>query len=271
MSGLILCNHEKVKHPFYIEELGIQIFSGEELCYIIYHHFFVFHDGLVNEKLLEFIRDELGYQDLAGRLFQKLKDVKKVDEILLDILKEITYFSILEMNQFKDYLGKLKKMHPAQLLLEKANYYLRRKRYGISIRYYEDILEYYEKELPEAKLLGSIWSQLASVYANLFEFQKAARAYEKAFKYVKGKDILKKLYFLAYLNEDLQISDVIENQITLEERVKWKEEIDDIRMEALTGDKIRELNQLFQKDSIRRKEGAGSLLYSLKEEYRSMC
>ena len=36
--SLLLCRRERVKHPFYIEVLGIHIYSSQELCYVIYHH-----------------------------------------------------------------------------------------------------------------------------------------------------------------------------------------------------------------------------------------
>ena len=34
--SLILCRQEPVKHPYYIDVLGIHIHSSQELCYIVY-------------------------------------------------------------------------------------------------------------------------------------------------------------------------------------------------------------------------------------------
>ena len=36
--SLILCRQEPVKHPYYIDVLGIHIHSSQELCYIVYNH-----------------------------------------------------------------------------------------------------------------------------------------------------------------------------------------------------------------------------------------
>ena len=36
--SLILCRQEPVRHPFYIERLGIHIASSQELCYVIYQN-----------------------------------------------------------------------------------------------------------------------------------------------------------------------------------------------------------------------------------------
>ena len=36
--SLILCRQEPVRHPFYIERLGVHIASSQELCYVIYQN-----------------------------------------------------------------------------------------------------------------------------------------------------------------------------------------------------------------------------------------
>ena len=38
MGSLILCRSAVAKHPYYVPELGIRIYSGEELSYFIYHN-----------------------------------------------------------------------------------------------------------------------------------------------------------------------------------------------------------------------------------------
>ena len=36
--SLLLCRQEQVEHPYFIEELGIHLYSSQELCYVIYNH-----------------------------------------------------------------------------------------------------------------------------------------------------------------------------------------------------------------------------------------
>ena len=49
--SLLLCRREKVKHPFYIEVLGIHIYSSQELCYVIYHHPLLVMNDFVDASL----------------------------------------------------------------------------------------------------------------------------------------------------------------------------------------------------------------------------
>ena len=58
--SLILCRQEPVRHPFYIERLGVHIASSQELCYVIYQNPLLVLDGFVDDRLIEFIRSELG-------------------------------------------------------------------------------------------------------------------------------------------------------------------------------------------------------------------
>ncbi len=36
--SLLLCRLEPVKHPFVVAELGVRLFSSQELCYVIYEN-----------------------------------------------------------------------------------------------------------------------------------------------------------------------------------------------------------------------------------------
>ena len=57
--SLLLCRREPVKHPFYIEVLGIHIYSSQELCYVICNHPLLVMDGFVGKALYSFVKNEL--------------------------------------------------------------------------------------------------------------------------------------------------------------------------------------------------------------------
>ena len=66
--SLLLCRRERVKHPFYIEVLGIHIYSSQELCYVIYHHPLLVMNDFADASLFSFIKNELGLGFLAVRM-----------------------------------------------------------------------------------------------------------------------------------------------------------------------------------------------------------
>ena len=85
--SLILCRQEPVRHPFYIERLGIHIASSQELCYVIYQNPLLVLDGFVDDRLIEFIRSELGLSFLAGKLEAWQRSGESQDELPIVILQ----------------------------------------------------------------------------------------------------------------------------------------------------------------------------------------
>ena len=66
--SLILCRQEPVEHPYYIDILGLHIYSSQELCYVIFHHPVLVMEDFLDRRLFEFIRRDLDMEYLAGRM-----------------------------------------------------------------------------------------------------------------------------------------------------------------------------------------------------------
>ena len=66
MSGYILCQTKKAERPYYIENISMNIYSIEELCYYLYHNLYLADHTIFNEELCSWIRDELELPHLAA-------------------------------------------------------------------------------------------------------------------------------------------------------------------------------------------------------------
>ena len=66
--SLILCRQEPVTSPYFVEELGVHLYSSQELNYVIYHHPLLVMEDFVNERLAAFLRTELRLPFLAERI-----------------------------------------------------------------------------------------------------------------------------------------------------------------------------------------------------------
>ena len=78
---------------FYIERLGVHIASSQELCYVIYQNPLLVLDGFVDDRLIEFIRSELGLSFLAGKLEAWQRSGESQDELPIVILQECCYYN----------------------------------------------------------------------------------------------------------------------------------------------------------------------------------
>ena len=69
--GLISCENLRTKNPFHIEVLSLNIYSFEELCYIIYENPILVTEGIVSDELVDFIENELSLGTLAESIKRK--------------------------------------------------------------------------------------------------------------------------------------------------------------------------------------------------------
>ena len=116
--SLLLCRLEPVKHPFVVAELGVRLFSSQELCYVIYENPLLVMEDFVDERLIQFIREDLDMDFLAGKLENWKKSGEDPDNMLLLILAECSYYTSGEVNRYRQTLIQLRKN--IRLSLEKS-------------------------------------------------------------------------------------------------------------------------------------------------------
>ena len=131
--SVILCRQKRAGNPYYIEGLGIHIYSAQELCYAVYHHPLLFMDGFVDGNLLEFVREELGMGFAAARLEQRQKSGDRSEELLFQLMQECDYYTTMELNKLRQTFAALKKLPPLEYAKEKADYLAEYKQYGKAI------------------------------------------------------------------------------------------------------------------------------------------
>ena len=268
--SLILCRKEPVTRPYWIEPLGIHIYSSQELCYVIYNHALLVMDDFINEGLITFIREQLDMPFLAAKLEKWQAAGESSDDMLLIILQECFYYQTTEINKFRSQLLLYRKMHPAQLKKERADCLFGLCQYGRAISIYEKILQMPKDGTVDELFLGKVWNNLGSSYARMFQLNQAWKALEIAYSYTKDQSVLKRLYHLTKLDQDLVLVERYQTLITPELQEKWDKELEEAALRAKGSRRLEELEHLFEKDPIKRTEGARKLVYQWRQEYRSM-
>lgn len=268
--SLLLCRPEPVKHPYYIEILGIHIYSSQELCYVIYNHPLLVMEDFVDESLLTFIRDELDMAYLADKLQVLLGGGRDKDDLLFLILSECDYYTEQQQNKFRQTVAGLRKLHPAQYAKARADDLFGKKQYGKAALRYERLLEYPKDKVVDDGFLAGIYHNLGAAYAQMFQFDRAFKALDKAYNMNKGIDTLKQIYFLTVLEPDLPVGERYHALFTRELAGAWDQEMETARQNALVNEDVVRLWELFKKDPVKRAEGASKLIKQWKQEYRVM-
>lgn len=269
--SLILCRQEKVEHPYYIENLGIHIYSSQELCYVIVHHPLLVLDGFVDAHLIEFIRNELDMGFTALKMERWNNSGEDKDELLFMFLQECDYYHTAELNKFRQKITGLRKLPSVEYSKKRGDYLFHYKQFGKAISEYEKLLEGEAAKQRGAAFLGSVWNNLGAAYARIFHFPKAYEALDQAYSLLKDETILKKIYHVMLLDPKLVIKESYHGILTDERKSQWDQDFEDARERAQASDEIRELDGLFHKDSMKRMEGAGRLIHKWKQDYRNMA
>ena len=107
MSGYVLCQIKKAKNPYYIESISTNIYSIEERCNYLKQNIYLIDNTIINEKLCDWIRDELGLTKLYRKLYQQLEKDESIGNFILPIFKEIGYLSHQEFQQIQEEISKI--------------------------------------------------------------------------------------------------------------------------------------------------------------------
>ncbi|ADL04926.1 hypothetical protein [Lacrimispora saccharolytica] len=268
--SLILCRQEPVKHPFYFEGLGVRLFSSQELCYAIYNNPLLVMDQFVDQNLIRFIREDLDMAFLAARLEKWQQSGEEPDELLAMILHECDYYTASEVSRFQQGLAAYRRMPAPEFLKAKADYLFSRKQYGKAVAEYGRILDLPKGDRMDDAFQSKIYNNLGAAYARLFMTDKACQAYQKSFDLVKNGDVLKRICHLAQWNPGLVLNERFQALLTDELKEECQREKESAQALAAQADSLQELEQLFQKDPIKRFQGAGELIRKWKQEYRNI-
>ncbi len=269
--SVILCRKEQVSHPFFIENLGIHVYTSQELCYAIYNHPLLALDGFMDRNLVDFIREELDMGYTALKLERWMKSGENQDELLFLFLQECNYYTTTEISRLRQKVAALRKMPPLEYAKSKADYLFGFKQYGRAIAGYEKILESFLAQKADDAFLGKVWNNLGACYARIFQFDKALQAYDKAYGKLKDVAVLERIYHLSLLSPELGMKERYQSIVTEELKAAWDEDFAKAGEAAKQSEELKKLDEMFQKDPIRRMEGARQMLEAWKQEYRGMA
>lgn len=268
--SLILCRQERVVHPYFIDVLGIHIYSSQELCYVIYNHPILVMDDFLDELLLNFIRRELDMDYLAVRMEKLLDTGSRAEDVLVLFLSECDYYNEKEIQKFKQAVSSLRALHPAEYEKEKADYMFREHQYGKAAQRYRKALEFPRDKLVDDAFQADAYNNLGASYAMMFQFRKAFAAYDKAYGLGRGAEVLKRIYFLTVFAPELDVKERYQSMFTNELKAAWKQEMDAAGLDAAQAEEVRALRAMFKKDPIKRLAGASRMVQRWKQEYRMM-
>ena len=235
MSSLILCHKKKAKQPYLVARINRRIYTMEELCYYLCNHLYLVDYTIMNEKLCDWLDEELELAELAKNLRRVLEQNGTVEQFVITILAYSSIYTTGELNQIQDMLERLKNQKPVEKQKYKADNLLESGSVKSAIMAYREIIQDEHDESVDSKFYGKVYGCLGAAYGRLFLYKEAAKMYEAAYQICEEKSMLKAYLYACrrYMSKEeyqelLQRSQVYqemeqnlgEELITLESEVK---------------------------------------------------
>lgn len=191
MSEYYLCRTECAKRPFYIESIGRNIYSLEELCYYFSHYVYLIDESVVNMSLCRWIGQELGLLKLQNRLLRALER-ETYTEFLFPIFQECGYLDRQEFKLFQEQFAEILAEPEEVRRKMKADYLVEFGRYVIALKEYEKITQNRKNGSMGMQFYATVLENMAAAYARLFEFEEAAECLWQSYQVMKSKKVYEK-------------------------------------------------------------------------------
>lgn len=257
MSGYILCQVEKAETPYYIENISVNIYSIEELCFYLCHNIYLLDETIVNEELCRWIRDELKLKRLYQKLYAILDKEHTVGDFILPIFKEINYLSLAEFREMNEKLQQFAEQPRIVRRKKKGDYLYENGKFVNAVKVYKKTLELREELLKAGESLGnlgvqfvgSIYNNMGCAYGRMFQMEEAMECFEKAHRTLGSEASLRSLLFACWMSRSQEEYERFADRIGAGESVRRQveETIRDARKDsggtkaAAEYEKIREL------------------------------
>ena len=227
MSSLILCHKKKAKCAHEIARIHRRIYTIEELCYYLCNPLYLIDHTLINEKLCDWLEEELELEELANHLREMLEQNATIEQYIVTILTYSSIYTTAELHQIQDVLDKLKNQRPIEKQKYKADNLLESGSVKSAIMAYQEIIRGERDESIDGKFYGKVYGCLGAAYGRLFLYEEAAKMYEAAFQLCEEESMLKAYLYACrkYMHREDYISLLQKSQIYQEVHNRRSEQI----------------------------------------------
>jgi hypothetical protein len=148
MGELILCSHPIAAMPYYIDNISLNVYSLEELCYYIENHLYLIEADFMSEELCLWIGQELDEKDLAQSLRSVLLGNGSLSDFTELILRSCGYCSEDTIRHIRSVLLDMQNKSVFECSKIRADRYMESEKYVKNIVYEaEELFALYIKKL----------------------------------------------------------------------------------------------------------------------------
>ena len=211
MSHMILGTGRCAEHPYYIDRFYVNLYSVEELCYILVDKAEMLDQEIMQRDMVRWLDEECGLSELSHQLLTLFQRGCQPGIFVSTILDYVNYCTPKEKARIEEILQGSAGLNDYERQKKQADFLMKNHRYQMAVHEYERLI----RELPETEngLKPSVYHNIGVAYAGFFQFDMAAKYFKKAYE-MTGDAESGTAYLAAkrmFLHEEAYISFIAEN------------------------------------------------------------
>lgn len=269
------CVGKVAKTPFYFEKVYVNLYSVEELCYVLYENAFLIDNDIVNRELADWIYNQLGLTELAGSLYTLINQNAQAVAFVGTILDYVGFYSKDEIEKVESILRMNVSMSVFEKWKAKADFLLENRHYRLAVKEYRHVLDSLSDD--ETALKSKIYNNMGVAFMALYLAADAAECFKDAYEIDPGNEEAYGHYLAAMrlrLSDDDYIKLIASKQEAYKQSIGIESRFEEAKNSFESSDRARSMRDLFAlKDTGNASlyyEEIGRMTEKLKADYRDV-
>ena len=181
MTDLILCHSALATNPYFFVALGVNIYSIEELCFLLKENAYILDEDILDIGLCDFLIDEASMPKLGNKLKGMLADGVSVGEFIMTILTDAVYLNETELSEVRQTLLDSAGLDRSRKHKKRGDNMLKNGKYALALDEYRYILDSMDREY-DKETYGKVLHNMGTAYARMFLLKEASECFYEAFE-----------------------------------------------------------------------------------------
>lgn len=185
MGRMLLCMGKYAKNPYHFESLCVNVYCVEELCWLFASNPFMITRDIMDRNLAVWLDTECGLAELGHQLLNLFNRGIQPGIFVGTILDYVNYCTPEEKKKIEDVVQSNAGLTDYERLKKQADFLLKNHRCQMALDEYDQLC----RQLPESEsaLKPSIFHNMGTAYAELFQFGMAAKYFMRAYEMTGNK------------------------------------------------------------------------------------
>ena len=194
MSSIIMGTGTYAKRPYYVEKFYVNLYSVEELCYLLVEKAELLDADIMQRELVKWLDEQCNLNQLAHTLYSLLNQNGSTVAFAGTILEYVNLYPSEIVSRTEQIIKNNEGLNPYERGKTKADYMLQNRKYSMAMGQYYNLLD----QIPETEsmLRARILHNMGVACAKMFMYRQAADRFMEAYEMDRDEESLE-LYLAA--------------------------------------------------------------------------